>query len=130
VRTLADAGATSRWSAASYPPGFGLYLVALKDGGAPIGISGLVKRDGLDDVDVGFALLPRYRAQGYARESARAALRQGYEEFGLPRIVAITAPDNHDSMKLLRKLGLKLERMIQLPGHGQDSCLFTSEGSE
>jgi RimJ/RimL family protein N-acetyltransferase len=132
VRTLADAGRyIEDGPAASYARhGFGLYLVALKDGGAPIGISGLVKREGLDDVDVGFAFLSQYRAQGYARESAQAALRQGYEEFGLPRIVAITAPDNHDSMKLLRKLGLKLERMIQLPGQGQESCLFTPEGRE
>jgi RimJ/RimL family protein N-acetyltransferase len=132
ARTLEDAVRyIEEGPAASYVRhGFGLYCVTLRDGGAPIGISGLVKRGGLDDVDVGFAFLPQYRAQGYAHESARAALRHGYEELGLPRIVAITSPDNHDSMKLLRKLGLRLERMIPLPGYAQDSCLFTPEGGE
>ena len=46
----------------------------------------------------------------------------------MPRIVAITSPDNHDSMRLLRRLGLRLERMIQLPGQVQESCLFTPRG--
>ena len=132
ARTLDDARRyIEAGPAASYARnGFGLYCVTLKQDGTPIGICGLVKRDGLDDVDVGFAFLPQYRAQGYARESAQAALRHGYEELGLPRIVAITSPDNRDSMKLLRRLGLRLERMIPLPGYDRDSCLFTPEGGE
>jgi RimJ/RimL family protein N-acetyltransferase len=140
IRYIGDKGARTLEDAARYIEagpvasyarhGFGLYCVTLKEGGTPIGISGLVQRDGLDDVDVGFAFLPQYRAQGYARESAQAALRHGYEEMGLPRIIAITSPDNHDSMKLLRRLGLRLERMIVLPGYDRDSCLFTPEGRE
>ena len=51
--------------------GFGLYLVERKIDGVPMGICGLIKRDVLDDVDLGFAFLPEYRGQGYATESAR-----------------------------------------------------------
>lgn len=57
--------------------GFGLYLVKLRDGAVPIGICGLVKRDALEDVDVGFAFLPAFWSQGYALESASAVMIYG-----------------------------------------------------
>ena len=53
--------------------GFGLWLVALKDG-TPIGMCGLIKRDGLEDVDLGFAFLPAHRGFGYAHEAAAGSL--------------------------------------------------------
>ena len=64
----------------------GLYLAALREGGMSIGICGLVKRDGLEDVDVGFAFLQPYWSQGYATESAAAVLADGRERLRLPRI--------------------------------------------
>lgn len=104
--------------------GFGLYLVELKEDGSPIGICGLVKRDFLDDVDVGFAFLPRYWGHGYAYESASAVLAYGREAFGLNRIVAITAVDNHRSIRLLEKLGLCFEGIIWYPNNRKDVRLF------
>jgi RimJ/RimL family protein N-acetyltransferase len=94
--------------------GFGSYLVERKSDGIPLGICGLIKRDALEDVDLGFAFLPEYRAQGYAYESAAAVLAYGQSVFGLKRIVAITSPDNDQSAKLLEKLGFTFEKMIQL----------------
>src|SRR5262245_62498695 len=94
--------------------GFGLYLAELKEGGVPLGMCGLIKRDGLEDVDIGFAFLPRFRAKGYAYESAAAVMAYGKTVLGLKRIVAITSPDNHTSGRLLEKLGLRFERMIRL----------------
>jgi RimJ/RimL family protein N-acetyltransferase len=90
--------------------GFGLYLVELKESGQPIGISGLLKRDYLEDPDVGFAFLPRFWSQGYGLESAAAVLAQGRERFGLRRVLAITSPDNLASIALLGKLGFRFER--------------------
>ena len=52
--------------------GFGLWLVELKPGGEPAGICGLLKRDTLPDVDLGYALLQRFWGKGYAREAAAA----------------------------------------------------------
>jgi RimJ/RimL family protein N-acetyltransferase len=104
--------------------GFGLYVVEMKEGGIPIGICGLVKRDFLDDVDVGFAFLPKYWRQGYAYESASAVMAYGQGVLGLKRIVAITASDNHSSARLLEKLGLRFERMVRYPDDGQDVRLF------
>ncbi|MGI8466847.1 MAG: GNAT family N-acetyltransferase [Pyrinomonadaceae bacterium] len=106
--------------------GFGLYLVELKQDKTPIGICGFVKRDTLPDADIGFAFLPQYWSQGYAFESARAALDYGKSILGFRRILAITTKDNDSSGKLLAKVGLKYERMIRLSDEEDESKLFSS----
>ena len=105
--------------------GFGLYAACLRDG-TPIGICGLVKRDGLADVDVGFAFLSRYRAQGYAVESAAAVLAHAQQELQIRRVVAITAPDNANSIAVLEKIGLKFERMVRLADHSPELKLYVT----
>lgn len=114
--------------------GFGLYLAALRcgapsaagagPGGEPIGICGLVKRDGLADVDVGFAFMPAHESQGYATESAAAVLEYGRRSLGLSRIVAIVAPDNRACIAVLTKIGLRFERMIELARDRAEVCLY------
>ncbi len=127
VRTLADAENYIRTGPmASYAQhGFGLWLATLKADGTPVGICGLIKRPVLDDVDVGFALLARHGGHGYATEAAAATLHHGRTAFGLKRIVAITAPDNAASGRVLEKVGLRFERMLTLPGYPAASRLFT-----
>ena len=106
--------------------GFGLYAACLRDG-TSIGICGLVKRDGLADADVGFAFLARYRSKGYAVESAAAVLMHARQALHLGRIVAITAPDNHGSIAVLGKIGLKFERTIRLAPDAEELSLFASD---
>ena len=96
----------------------------LEDGVA-IGICGLVKRDTLPDPDLGFAFLSRYGSQGYAVESARAVMAFGRDRLKLPRIVAITSPDNIRSIAVLEKIGLKFERFINLSEGAAPVRLFT-----
>lgn len=100
--------------------GFGLLRVELRQGGMPIGMCGLIKRETLDDVDIGFAFLPAYRARGYAREAAQATLAYGRDVVGLRRIVAITSPDNEASGRLLEAIGLRFERMFPVPGEDRE----------
>ena len=130
VRNLEDARQyiLNRLIASYERNGFGLYLVALKEDGTPIGISGLVKRDTLPDADIGFAFLPAYWSQGYAVESAAAVMKYARETLRLDRILAITSPDNDASAKLLSKIGLRFERMIKLSDDGDEVKLFTSVG--
>jgi RimJ/RimL family protein N-acetyltransferase len=130
VRTLADAREyILKGPIDSYRRfGFGLYLTSLRDGGAPIGICGLVKRDTLADVDVGFAFLSQYWMKGYAAESAAAVLGFGREKVGLKRIVAITSPDNHASIAVLEKIGLRFESTIRLVKDGPELNLFGPQG--
>lgn len=104
--------------------GFGLYLVELKEGGLPIGMSGLIKRESLEDVDIGFAFLPDFWGKGYAREAASAVLALGKSAFGLCRVVAITTIDNTSSIKLLEKLSFSFERMVKLSAEEPPLKLF------
>jgi RimJ/RimL family protein N-acetyltransferase len=129
VRTAADAREyLSKGPIDSYRRhGFGLYLTSLR-GGGPIGICGLVKRDSLPDVDVGFAFLEQHWSKGYAAESAAAVLAWGMEHLRLPRIVAIVAPDNAGSIAVLQKIGLRFERMVTLPNDPLELKLFGSSG--
>ena len=129
VRTLADA---ERYvldgPIASYEKfGFGMYVVEVRESDTPIGLCGFVKRDWLPDVDIGFAFLPQYRSQGYARESASAVRRYGHEVLGLTRIVAIVSPENADSIRLLEKIGLRFEGMVRPVNEDADIKLFAAE---
>jgi RimJ/RimL family protein N-acetyltransferase len=126
VRTLDDAhDYISQGPLLNYERlGFGLYLTQLKAGAILIGLCGLVKRPTLPDVDVGFAFLPQFRSQGYGFEAASAVLAYGYDTLRLRRIVAVVAPDNDASIKLIEKLGLTFERMVKLSDDGSESKLF------
>ena len=126
VRNLADAREyIAKGPVDSYRRfGFGLYLTCLRDGATSIGICGLVKRDTLADVDVGFAFLSRYWSQGYASEAATAVLEHGRTVLGLRRIVAITAPGNRGSMAVLERIGLHFEGRIRLVEDGPEVNLY------
>lgn len=108
--------------------GFGLYRVAVKNTNTAIGMCGLIKREGLADIDIGFALLPAYAGQGYAYEAAAAVLAYGKNQLGLQRIVAICMVDNAPSIKLLQKLGLRFEKMIRL--NEEDLALLAIDYSQ
>jgi RimJ/RimL family protein N-acetyltransferase len=125
VRSLADAREyILKGPMASYERnGFGLYAACLRDC-TPIGICGLVKRDGLDDPDVGFAFLSRYWSKGYAVESAAAVLKFADTDLGLERVVAITSLDNVSSIAVLEKIGLRFERVVRLAENSPEVKLF------
>ena len=129
VRTIEDA----RTYIASGPMamyerlGFGLYVTERRTDGVAMGMCGLIKRDGLDDVDIGFAFLPKYWGRGYAHEAAAAVMDYGRNVVGLTRIVAITSPANESSARLLEKLGLRFDRMIRLTDGAKEDRLFVPD---
>jgi RimJ/RimL family protein N-acetyltransferase len=104
--------------------GFGFYRVILKQSETALGICGLVKRETLDDPDIGFAILERFCGNGYAYEAAVAVMEYGRTALGLAHICGVTAPHNWVSQHLLQKLGLKFQRRFHLPGYGTESLLF------
>ena len=104
--------------------GFGFYLVSLKENDTPIGVCGLVKRPALEHVDVGFAFLPEFRSKGYGYESAMGIMKYANETLGIDYIVAITDLDNIRSINLLKKLGLRFEKIMQLDGEDKQCRLF------
>jgi ribosomal-protein-alanine N-acetyltransferase len=131
VRTLYDARRylSDGPIAAGARQGFALWAVLRRDGpgGMPIGMCGLVRRDGLEHVDLGYAFLPAGRGQGFAREAAAAVLKHGFEHLGLRRIVAITAVDNAASGRVLEAIGMRFEQRLRVPGHADDSLLYAAD---
>jgi RimJ/RimL family protein N-acetyltransferase len=127
VHTLDDAAAyIAEKILPSYAQfGFGFYIVELKESGTRIGMCGLIKRETLEDVDIGFSILEPFWGRGYATEAAAAVMHYGLTTLKLPRIIAVTAPDNARSGAVLEKLGLRFEKMIQVPGYGFESKLFS-----
>jgi RimJ/RimL family protein N-acetyltransferase len=106
--------------------GHSLYVAELKEGGTAIGMCGLIKRDTLDEIDLGYAYLPAWRGQGYAWEAARAVLDFA-PTLGIRRLLAITSPNNIASNGLLRKLGMRFERFIHLVPEDAGTNLYSIE---
>ena len=131
VRTLTDAREyIQQGPMDSYERnGFGLFAACLRDG-TPIGICGLVRREGLSDPDVGFAFLTQYWSKGYAVESAAAVLLHARRDLNIARVVAITSIDNWGSIAVLEKIGLKFEGMIRLTEQSEELKLFGSPENE
>ena len=129
VRTVDDArGYIVKGPITSYERfGFGLWMIETKSPLAPIGICGLLKREVLDDVDIGYALLPEFWSHGYALESASAVVSYAREKLGLKRVVAVTNSNNRSSIRLLEKMGFKYERMVQLSEGAAEIQLLATE---
>lgn len=105
--------------------GFGLYQVKTKGSGTPVGTCGLIKRPELDDVDVGYAFLAKFRGKGYATEAGQAIVEYAKTVVGLKRVVAVALPDNYASVKVLEKLGLRFEKTIVWPDDNEECSLFS-----
>jgi RimJ/RimL family protein N-acetyltransferase len=128
VRSEADAVAyIARGPMASYERfGFGLYVVIDKASGVPAGLCGLVRRDMLPDVDIGFALLPAFRSRGFAVEAALAVKRHA-ADLGLRRLVAIALPSNERSVRVLERIGMRYERRVRLSDTGEELALYAAD---
>ena len=127
VRTLADAEKyLENGAMASYVKnGFGLLAVTLTETGETLGMCGLIKRDALEDVDIGYAFLPKFWSQGYAIESAQGVMKFAKEVITLKRVVAIVDPANAGSVRVLEKLGMKFERLMKLSEDDIELKLFS-----
>ena len=126
VRTLDDAKAyLQSGPLSSYSSnGFGLSRVSLKPTGEVIGMCGLIRREGMDDVDIGYALLPEHWSKAYARESVLGVLSSAACQHGLHRVVALVNPDNAASIHVLENTGFQFESMVTLPNESSPIRLF------
>lgn len=95
--------------------GYGVWVLHSTESGDFAGRAVLrhVDVDGTDEVEVGYGFLPEYWGQGLATEITAACLRLAREDVGLKSVVALTAPDNSASRRVLEKSGLHFERVVQ-----------------
>lgn len=134
IRFIGDRGVRNQTDARRYiingpqksyvTQGFGLWLICLAHSGKPIGMAGLIKREGLDNIDIGYGFLQVYRGQGYAFEATQAIMTYAKNDLQQDKVLAIVSPDNVASIHLLKKLGLRYQQLIRLPGEQQDCQLF------
>ncbi|WP_103068774.1 GNAT family N-acetyltransferase [Aquimarina sediminis] len=94
--------------------GFGFWMVQLKNDKLPIGMCGLVKRETLDDIDIGFAMLPQYLGLGYGYEIANATMNYAKNILKIDKILGITDTNNIASINLLNKIGLRFVKTLKL----------------
>lgn len=106
--------------------GFGLSLVELKNDQTAIGMCGVLKRDTLENPDIGFAFLPKFMGSGYAFEIAQATLNYAKDKLKLPVILAITIPSNKRSIQLLEKIGLVFVKVIDNPKDNTELQLYST----
>jgi ribosomal-protein-alanine N-acetyltransferase len=105
--------------------GYGNYTIIRKSDGEKIGSCGLYDREGVNGIDIGFALLPDFEKKGYAFESVSYLKEIGLNDFKLKQISGITSKKNKASQDLLLKIGLKFEKNIILPNETEEILLYT-----
>jgi RimJ/RimL family protein N-acetyltransferase len=130
VRTLEDARRfiAERLVAHYWEKGHGFWAMVRRSDGAVVGMSGLVDRESLPEIDVGYALAPAFRGSGYAREAAAATLRYARDVLGKSRVLAIVWPENRASVRVLESLGMVSEGVRLLAGDSRESGLFSWNG--
>ncbi len=104
--------------------GFGNYMVIRQSDAVPLGTCGIYEREGMEDVDLGFAFLPEYEGQGYAYEAAQTMLQAAKDVYGLARVTAFTTFDNVRSQRLLRRLGMLEVGTTYYPGDDEELALY------
>ena len=126
VHSLEDArGYIANVPVASYARhGFGLWAVELAASRERVGMCGLVKRELLQHVDLGFAFLERHWRHGYAHESAAAVVGLARDRFRLPKLAAITHIDNRPSQKVLRDVGFVYDKLLHAPEPAEELSLY------
>ena len=126
IRTLEDAESyiENRLSASYEKYGFGFWVSEIRENGVPAGMCGLIKRDGFEYPEIGFAYLPEFYGIGLGTEAALAVKQYAGKELGLEFIMAIANPGNDASIRVLSKLGLLETGRTRLPGESEDVLVF------
>jgi RimJ/RimL family protein N-acetyltransferase len=96
--------------------GFGVWAVVDRETGALIGQCGLKYLPESPEVEILYALDTPYWGRGVATEAAAAALRHGFEVTGLERIVAVAKPEHRGSHRVMEKLGMAYEGLVEVYG--------------
>jgi RimJ/RimL family protein N-acetyltransferase len=89
--------------------GFGRWACVEKASGELIGFNGLKFLEELQEVDLGYRLVPRCWGRGLATEGALASIDYGFRVLRLPRLLGLVHPENTRSVRVLEKCGFGLD---------------------
>lgn len=105
--------------------GFGYYKIQVKaENLKTIGTSGLLKRDHLEHIDIGFSFIPEYHGKGYGFEATSEIMKLAKNKFNIKTLCAITLPINQPSINLLEKLGLSYQKTVKPFEDDEELLLF------
>ncbi|SNS09568.1 Protein N-acetyltransferase, RimJ/RimL family [Geodermatophilus saharensis] len=93
--------------------GFGMWAAVRRDTGELCGFGGLQRLEGGDEVEVGYYLSRSCWGSGLGTEIAREALRHGFEDLHLDRVVAVVRPGNDASRRVLAKAGMRFDHQAR-----------------
>lgn len=112
-QTLAqtEARLTSTIEKATSREPLGIWVAELENSNEFVGWFMLIRTE-FEFPELGFMIMKKYWGQGYATEIAKALIEHGFQNLGLKQIVALTDPDNHASIQVLRKAGFQFSRKI------------------
>jgi [ribosomal protein S5]-alanine N-acetyltransferase len=101
--------------------GFGRW--AVEDGDGLIGFGGLTVRGEDEAFNISYHLHPAHWGKGYATELAEEAVRAGFDDLGVARIVGLVREANPGSRRVLERAGFVFEGHVML--HGAPTQLLT-----
>lgn len=116
------------WESEWESRGFGLFAVETRATGELAGFTGLSVPHFLPEVlpavEAGWRLGRSHWGKGLATEAAAAAVRFGFEECGLERIVSIAQVGNDASERIMTRLGMRPVRETVNPTCGRRVRVF------
>ncbi|MEO9871438.1 GNAT family N-acetyltransferase [Ekhidna sp.] len=107
--------------------GFINHVMIEKETSKAVGTCSLHNREGVDGMDIGYALLPTSEGKGYASEGAKAMIKLAFTDYQQQQISAITTDLNISSWHILQKLGFIHKGYIQLPNSSERIRLYVLE---
>lgn len=120
VRTLAEIEERARTRIRETVQGvdepLGFWRVEGRPDGVFYGLAALIRMPTDEDVEVAYRLARAAWGRGIATEAAGAVVAHGLRTLGLPRLVAVTYPDNHASQRVLDKLGFERRGFAEYKG--------------
>ncbi len=105
--------------------GLGLWIIEKIENSIPVGICGLLKRDTLPDMDIGYALLEKYWRKGYAQEAVKGTISFSKNKLKVDKVLAITKKENLPSVNFLEKTGFKYESDFSHPESTEKLALYS-----
>ena len=76
------------------------------------------------DIELGYRLRKASWGKGYATEGSKALISKGFEDLGTQRIVSVALSANVASIRVMQKVGLKLEKRFIYESIGQEVVIY------
>ncbi|MGE5377239.1 MAG: GNAT family N-acetyltransferase [Bacteroidota bacterium] len=113
--------------------GLGPWAVVEKMSRQAIGYSGLCHFpdiEGHPEIEIGYRLALSFWNQGFATEAILTIRNYAFNVLCLPRLIALTNPQNTASIHVAEKAGMRYEREVMLEGYTYPDHLYSIHVSQ